>query len=179
MYRSSRVQKLSVGCATLAAFLIASAALAAPCFLCRKPVLDTPISLAVGTIRTPEFPVKHEAYTISIQVERKLPPTELYCMMGVKPFPWVQDHCAMLHIDTLLEADWTVWDGDHAVAHGSVHGVDFHVTATKELLSKQIGDFVGEKDKRYLLEVKFTKDGTPLNATNPHLIVMMTKPTDI
>jgi len=142
-------------------------------------VLDTPISLAVGTIRTPEFAVKHEAYTISIQVERKLSPADLNCMMGVKPYSWVQDHCAMLHIETLLEAEWTVWDGDHAVAHGSVHGVDSHVTGTKELLTKQIGDFVGEKDKRYLLEVKFTKDGTPLNVTNPHLIVMMTKPTDI
>jgi hypothetical protein len=133
----------------------------------------------VGTIRTPEFPVKHEAYTISIQVERTLPATDLYCMMGVKPFPWSQDHCGMLHIATLLEADWTVWDGDHVVAHGSVRGVDFHVTATKELLTKQIGDFVGEKDKKYILEVKFTEDGTPLNVTNPHLIVMMTKPTDI
>lgn len=85
----------------------------------------------------------------------------------------------MLHIDTLLEADWTVLDGDHVVAHGSVHGVDSHVTATKELLSRQVGEFMGEKDKRYVLEVTFTKDGTPLNVTNPHLIVMMSKPTDI
>jgi hypothetical protein len=179
MNRSCRYRKLSNFCAALAAFLTASMALAAPCFLCRKPVLDTPILLAVGTIRTPEFSVNHEAYTISIQVERKLPPADLSCMMGVKRFPWVQDHCGMLHIETLLEAEWTVWDGDHSVAHGSVSGIDSNFTTTKELLSKQIGDFVGEKDKRYILEVKFTKDGTPLNVTNPHLIVMMTKATDI
>jgi hypothetical protein len=179
MNRSSRYQKLSIRCVTLAAFLTASVALAAPCFLCRKPVLDTPISVAVGTIRTPEFPVKHEAYTISIQVERKFAPAELNCMMGVKPFAWVQDHCGMLHIETLLEAEWTVWDGDHSVAHGSVSGINSSITATKELLSKQIGDFVGEKNKRYILEIKFTRDGTPLNVTNPHLVVMMTKPTDI
>jgi hypothetical protein len=178
MNHSFTPQKLAIGCATLAAFVSASVAMAAPCFLCRRPVLDTPISLAVGTIRTPEFPVKHEVYTISIQLERTLPPTELNCMIGAKPFPWIQDHCGMLHIDTLLEADWTVWDGDHAVAQGSVHGVDSHVTATKELLSKQIGDFV-VKRIRDLLEVRFTKDGTPLNVTNPHLIVMITKPTDI
>lgn len=179
MNRSSRYQRLSILCAALVAFLTASAAATAPCFLCRKPVLDVPISLAVGTIRTPEFVVKHEAYTISIQVERKLSPTDLNCMMGVKPYSWVQDHCAMLHIETLLEAEWTVWDADHAVAHGSVQGVDSHVTGTKELLTKQIGYFVGEKDKRYLIEIRFIKDGTPLNVTNPHLIVMMTKPTDI
>jgi hypothetical protein len=179
MNRSSRYHKLFNFCAALAAFLTASVALAAPCFLCRKPVLDIPISLAVGTIRTPEFAVKHEAYTISIQVERKLSPADLNCMMGVKPYSWVQDHCAMLHIETLLEAEWTVWDGDHAVAHGSVHGVDSHVTGTKDFLTKQIGDFEGEKDKQYVIEVRFTKDGTPLNVTNPHLIVIMTKPTDI
>jgi hypothetical protein len=100
-------------------------------------------------------------------------------MLGVKPFPWIQDHCGMLQIETLLQADWTVWDGDRAVAHGSVHGVDFHVTATKDILSRQIGGFVGEKNKKYLMEIKFTKDGTRLNITNPHLIVMMTKRTDI
>jgi len=126
-----------------------------------------------------EFLVKHEVYTISIQVERTIPSPELNCMIGVKAFPCVLDHCEMLHIETLLEADWTVWDGDHAVAQGSVYGVNFHVSSTKELLSKQIGDFVGEKNKRYVLEMKFTKDGTPLNVTNPHVIVMMTKPTDI
>jgi hypothetical protein len=179
MNRNPKHQKLTDICLVLLAFLTTSTALAAPCFLCRKPVLDTPISLAVGTIRTPEFAVKHETYTISIQVERKLSPADLNCMMGVKAYSWSQDHCAMLHIETLLEAEWTVWDGDHAVAHGSVHGVDSSVTGTKELLTKQIGDFVGEKDKQYVLEVRFTKDGTPLNVTSPHLIVMMTKPTDI
>lgn len=179
MNRRAGYQKLSIFCAGVAALLTASTALGAPCFLCRKPALDMPISLAAGTIRTPEFAVKHEAYTISIQVERKLPPASLNCMMGVKPYPWSHDHCAMFHVETLLEAEWTVWDGDHAVAHGSVHGVDSNVTGTKELLSRQIGDFVGENDKKYVLEVKFTRDGTPLNVTNPHLIVMMTKPTDI
>lgn len=179
MNRSSRYQKLSNFLVALVTFLTASAAVAAPCFLCRKPVLDAPISLAVGTIRTPEFAVKHEAYTISIQVERKTAPADLNCMIGVKRFPWVQDHCGMLHVETLLEAEWTVWDGDHAVAHGSVSGIDSNFTTTKELLTKQIGDFVAEGNKRYVLQVKFTKDGTPLNVTNPHLIVMMTKPTDI
>jgi hypothetical protein len=86
----------------------------------------------------------------------------------------------MFHYETLLEADWTVWDGDHSVAHGSVHGIDSNVdVSTKDLMSRRIGDFVGEKGKRYILEVKFTKDGTPLNVTHPHLIVMMTKPTDM
>jgi hypothetical protein len=37
---------------------------------------------------------------------------------------------------------------------------------------------VGKNGRKYVLEVKFIKDGTPLNVTNPRLVVMMTKPTD-
>lgn len=78
----------------VAANLVGPFALVGACFLCRKPIVDMPISLALGTIRTPDFAVKDEAYAISIRVERKLPPAELNCMMGVKPYPWIQDHCA-------------------------------------------------------------------------------------
>lgn len=179
MNRNSPFRRLGLHRCILAAFVTASTVWAAPCFLCRKPVLDTPISLAVGTLWTPNFPVSQEVYAISIQVERTLPPAVLNCMMGVKPFPWVEDHCGTLHVDTLLEADWIVWDGDRAVAHGSVSGVDSHATATRELLTRQIGDFKGERHKRYRLEVTFTKDGKPLSVTHPRLIVMMTRQTDI
>jgi hypothetical protein len=45
-------------------------------------------------------------------------------------------------------------------------------------IDRVLGQFVGERNKKYVLEVKFTEDGSALNVTNPHLIVMMTKPTD-
>src|SRR5580692_8853309 len=175
MNRVSRFLQFGIACGALAAFVTASTAWAGRCFMCRKAAVDMPVSLAEGAVRTPEFPVKREVYEITIQVERTLPAAELNCMIGVKR-SWQPDHCGMFQYETLLEADWTVWDGDHAVAHGSVHGMDDNVTSTKNLLSKEIGTFVGEKDKKFVLEVKFTKDGTPLNVTNPHLIVMMTKP---
>lgn len=103
---------------------------------------------------------------------------ELDCMMGVK-FSWEHDHCAKFHFERLLDADWTVLDGDRIVARGSVHGIDDNFGTSKNYLTRVLGTFVGEKDKTYVLELKFTKDGTPLNATNPRLIVMMTKATDI
>lgn len=45
-------------------------------------------------------------------------------------------------------------------------------------IDKDLGHFVGEKNKKYVLEITFTKDGSALNVTNPHLIVIMSKPTD-
>jgi hypothetical protein len=179
MKKISRFRQLGIVCGTLALFAFASTAWAAGrCFLCRNAAVNMPVSLAVGTVRTPEFPVKHEAYEISIQVERRIPLGELDCMMGVK-FSWEHDHCAKFNFERLLDADWKVLDGDRIVAQGSVHGTDDNFGTSKEFLSRVLGTFVGEKDKKYVLEVKFTKDGTPLNVTNPHLIVMMTKATDI
>ncbi len=37
---------------------------------------------------------------------------------------------------------------------------------------KFLGSFAAEADKKYVVEVKFTKDGTSLNVANPHLIVL-------
>ena len=37
---------------------------------------------------------------------------------------------------------------------------------------KLLGSFSGEAGKKYTVEVKITKDGTPLNVANPHLIVI-------
>jgi acyl-homoserine lactone acylase PvdQ len=34
-----------------------------------------------------------------------------------------------------------------------------------------IGDFKGEKGNKYILDVNFTKDGSALAVTDPHLIV--------
>jgi hypothetical protein len=137
-----------------------------------------PVSLAVGTVRTPEFPVKHEAYEIYIRAEWRLPAGEQKCMMGavVSGYP---NHCGMFHFDRLLDADWALRDGDRIVAQGSVHDYDSDYGASQQYLDRYLGTFVGEKNKKYVLEVKFTRDGTPLNITNPRLVVMMTKPSDM
>jgi hypothetical protein len=42
---------------------------------------------------------------------------------------------------------------------------------TKENIFKFLGKFPALSGHKYVLEVKFTKDGTPLNVANPHLIV--------
>src|ERR1700680_1056895 len=51
----------------------------------RYSILGMPVSLAVGTVRTPEFSVGGNWYWIMIQVEKPLPFMQMECMMGVLP----------------------------------------------------------------------------------------------
>lgn len=140
----------------------------------RKPAVDMPVSLAVGTVRTPEFPVKRDPYLIIIRAEKRLPFADMNCMLGLAT-PLPDPNC---NKEPLLQADWTVWDNGHLVGRGMAHRRDGRGGWAEDSIDRYLGHFVGEAKKNYVLEVKFTKDGSALNVTNPHLIVLMTKPTD-
>jgi hypothetical protein len=43
---------------------------------------------------------------------------------------------------------------------------------TDDNIFKFLGTFPVLSGKKYVVEVKFTKDGTPLNVANPHLVVV-------
>jgi len=155
--------------------LLGPKALASVCWGCRKPEVNMPVSLAVGTVRTPEFPVKHQPYLVIIQAERRLPLADMNRMMGLTTGPRDPYNC---NEEPLLQADWTVWDNGRVVDHGSAHRRNYSGAWAKDSIEKWLGHFVGEAKKKYVLEVKFTRDASALNVTNPDLIVMMTKPTD-
>ncbi len=131
-----------------------------------------PVSLAVGTVRTPEFPAILEVYDIIIQADRSLSVNQMMCMMGATSNPFELKECS--GDDPLLRADWTVWNDGHIVAHGS-SARSGGSSIAKDQIWKFIGSFAGEASKKYVVEVKFTKDGTPLNAANPRLIVIQHK----
>jgi hypothetical protein len=82
------------------------------------------------------------------------------------------DHCTTFHFDTALGAEWTVWDGKNVVAQGNVQGKEFG-GYSNDTLDRSIGTFPGEANKKYVVEVKFTKDGTVLNEFKPRLIVQL------
>ena len=86
-------------------------------------------------------------------------------MMG-----WAELQVNPIPTGPLLRADWTVWSEGQVVSSGSstTHADDKY---TKENIFKFLGKFPALTGKKYVLEVKFTKDGTPLNVANPHLIV--------
>jgi hypothetical protein len=135
----------------------------------RHSVVDIPVSLAAGSVRTPEFSVPAHWYWIMVQVEKPLPSQQMTCMMGVTAGRLESKYCT--GDDPLLLADWTVWDGDHVVDKGTIPnrgGGKF----TAKYIFKFLGNFYAEAGKKYVLEVKFTKDGTPLNVANPHLIIV-------
>lgn len=136
--------------------------------------IDMPVSLAVGTVRTPEFPVIHEAYFIMIQAEKHLsllPFIDMRCMMGLEDGTSDYKDCKG---EPLLQADWTVLDGTHVISRGSSSGWG-DAEYTDKYLFKFVGEFMGESGKKYVVEMKFTKDGTQLNVTNPHLIVILVR----
>jgi hypothetical protein len=139
----------------------------------RHSVVDMPVSLAVGTVQTPEFPVASLGYWILVQVEVPLPFQktqfqQMKCMMGVTSGPIESQDCG--RDDPLLRADWTVWDGEQMVDHGS-STTEADGKFAEQHIFKFLGKFMGESGRKYILKVKFTKDGAPLNVANPHLIV--------
>jgi hypothetical protein len=134
----------------------------------RYSVVDMPVSLSVGTVRTPEFSPPTHWYWILLQVEKPLPFDQMQCMMGVTTNRFDSKNCTS--DDPLLRADWTVWeDGQIALSGSSTTKAD--AKYSKENIFKFLGKFPALSGKKYVLKVKFTKDETPLNVANPHLIV--------
>jgi len=135
----------------------------------RYSIVDVPVSLPEGTVRTPEFSPPSNWYWILVQVEKPLPTKQMGCMMAVAddlPDSWKD--CPLS--DRLLRADWTVWeDGKITYSGSSTTHADGKYTTDN--IFKFLGKFPASARKKYVLEVKFTKDGTPLNVANPHLIV--------
>ncbi len=155
---------------TLLVLTIASTASAGPCFKCKHEPVVMPVSLAEGTtVRTPEFLVKNIEYHIDIRVNRGLPFGQLSCMIGGNRRP---SHCAMFHWDNVIDAEWKVLDGEDIVAQGTTPGYG-DMAWSDSFMDRYIGTFTGEANKKYVVEVKFTKDGTPLKDLNPRLIVRM------
>jgi hypothetical protein len=130
-----------------------------------------PVSLAPGRVRTPEFAVISEAYFIEIRAENRLPFIDMKCMMGLISGPWDQQECNMADIQPVLKADWKVWDGDRVVAQGS-NPNDCACEFTNEFRLRIFGPFIGEAGRKYVVEMHLTADGSPLDVTNPHLIVI-------
>ena len=130
-----------------------------------------PVSLAAGRVRTPEFPVlKHSQwYDVMLQVEKPLPFLRMKCMVGATMGPRDTDHCD--RDDPILRASWTVWEQEHIVQWGSIPD-DCGCIFTNENIFKLIGSFPLDAGKKYVVQVHFTSDGTPLNVASPHLIVI-------
>jgi len=148
-------------------FMVALPFQAQSCLVCTKTGINMPVSLAPGTVRTPEFPIKRGYYNIKIEVGWLMPTDELRCRMGFAMYP-SDNHCKL---QSVLETDWKVLDGERVVAQGSDKGRSGAFDADKDHLIRHIGLFRGEPKHKYVVEVTFIKDGSILNVTQPRLIV--------
>jgi hypothetical protein len=63
---------------------------------------------------------------------------------------------------------FSVWDGEHLVDNGSIPD---RCSFEDKHIYKSLGSFAGAAGKKYIVKV-ITKEGTPLNVANPHLIVI-------
>ena len=80
--------------------------------------------------------------------------------------------------EPLLQVDWVVRDHDQVISQGGVHWRDTRARWAEDSIERSIGGFGGESNKKYVLDLRFTKDASTLKVTNPHLIVIMQRPTD-
>jgi hypothetical protein len=129
--------------------------------------VNIPVSLAVGHVRTPVFKVVKDRYIILIVTKKRLPFGEMCCKVGISTDPREKDVC---NADPLIEAKWTVWNDQHIVAKGESKGFEGGFFSNTDM-GRYLGDFYGEAGKKYFLDVEFTKDGTALAVTDPHLNV--------
>ena len=130
-------------------------------------LLDLPVSIGLCTVRTPEIAVTKKAtHRFMLEAGGSLGVKRVQCMLGLFSGLWERNFDGCLDGEPLLKADWTVWLGDQVVSRGS-SPLEDHGSG----LAKVMGYFDGEAGKKYVIEVKFLKDGSAINAADPHLIV--------
>ena len=131
-----------------------------------------PVSLALGSIRTPEFTTITGSYDFIIEVEKPLPFMQMTCMMGVTTSPLDLKDCRPQ--DPLLRADWVVKDGEAIVAKGSIPDLCACAFTDKHIY-KLLGRFEAEGGQKYTVEIRFTKDGSVLDVAHPILLIIQHK----
>jgi hypothetical protein len=143
--------------------LLAHKAWARPKYSDCALVMDVDCPLVVGTLRTTPFAVRSRNYYILLRLrDMNLPWEDTVCLLGTT---WPRR--SVCNQEPLIEGAWTVWDGSEKAAEGSFAGRGGGEVVEERIL----GQFKGQSKRNYTLEVHFTKDGGPLKAMKPHLIV--------
>lgn len=104
-----------------------------------------------------------------LQFEKPLPFRRMQCMTGATSGPAEKKDCEK--DDPIVRADWTVWEDGRIVEFGSTRDCCDSIF-TNDNIFKQVGSFPLEAGKSYVVQLHFTRDGSPLNVANPHLIVI-------
>jgi hypothetical protein len=137
-------------------------------------LLDKPILLGSCIVRSPDVAVtKKSTYRLLLEADATLGLDRMNCMLGLFSGPLQRQYYNCLDTEPLLKADWTVWLGNQVVARGS-SPLEGYGSWSKNSIAKIIGRFNSEAGNKYVVEVKFLRDGSAINPANPHLVVQRT-----
>jgi hypothetical protein len=163
----------SVGLSCFCALAVMSKALGQECKGCTTGKVNIPITLAVGTVRTPVFTTRGSTYLIAILFRRSSLSYEgLKCKIGDSGLAEnANELSSKCKEQPLIEAKWRVLDGDQEISHGKDEGFSEHFELDNKVIRRYIGDFHCESNHKYVVEVTFAKDGSSLNFANPHLAI--------
>jgi hypothetical protein len=127
-----------------------------------------PFSITVGHIHIPEFRINLSGlYEIRIEAKKRIPFDTLNCLLGMST---PSEKCDM---PPVVRANWAVSSNGVVIAKGASDSEKGGAWAN-DTIERQIGSFQGEWNRRYVLDVDFTADGSTLAATDPHLVVGIT-----
>jgi hypothetical protein len=131
-------------------------------------VVDQPVSLAVGEIRTKSFTANIPSpYLIEIEVQKTMPFDTLNCLMGMTS---VASQSSCVSTPAVIDMNWKIVSDGQMVASGSSKD-DRGGGWAQDTISREIGSFKPQKRTRYELVVNVLADGSGLSPANPHLKV--------
>jgi hypothetical protein len=129
--------------------------------------VDIPISLSKGQVRTPIFTTNLKAiYLIQIEVMKKEPVDTLTCLLGLEDTS--SGKCGSAR--SIIDASWVLWSQGTVVARGS-SAEDKSGAWMNDKIARQIGSFLSERGRQYILDVSVSEDGSSLAVANPRLRV--------
>jgi hypothetical protein len=135
-----------------------------------RPV-DIPMLMAVGHVRVPEFKLNLTApFTIMINVQKTIPFETLNCLLGTASARASTDIGDCPDRPSVVKASWVLTSDGQTVARGSSE--EYRSGAwMNDSISRELGDFQGQRGRRYVLDVDVLTDGSALAPGNPRLKV--------
>jgi len=128
-----------------------------------------PVSLTAGHVHVPEFRINLSGpYEIKIEAKKRIPFEMLNCLLGMPKL--ASEKCDR---PSVVRARWALTSNGVVVAKG-ISDTEKGGAWANDTIERQIGSFRGKWNRRYILDVDFTADGSALAVTDPHLVVEIT-----
>jgi hypothetical protein len=132
--------------------------------------LSLPVSLASGTIRTPEFTtdIDHWDYEISTDFDTKAARQRMGCLIGGEAN---RDRCN--DIPNLIDISWELFDGERIAFDGNSGDTSGMMEEPGVRYERAIGTFKAQKGHHYTLVLHVKRDASELNSANPRVVVQI------